>query len=77
MPKQNPEIETQLKKLGDHLRKGWAKQHTPSEKNLQVVRDAVREQWQKEREQVREKEAAPAPEPEKTQEREPDEPDRD
>lgn len=73
-PKPPDDIEANLRKLGQHIREGWAKKHVPSERSLQTVRDAVREQWQKEREEALNKPATP--EPEKTIEREPDEPDR-
>ena len=74
MPDQNNDAEAKLKKLGHHLRSGWAKQQVPSEKSLETVRGAVREQWQKEREETRDKPAAPTPE--KTKERQPPEPER-
>lgn len=41
---------------------GWEKQTIDSEKNLATVRGAVREQWQKER-QENLKKPAPTPEP--------------
>jgi hypothetical protein len=73
MPDQNTDAEAKLKKLGHHLRLGWQKQQVTSEKSLETVRGAVREQWQKERE---EKLAEP-PAPDATREkgREPEEPD--
>jgi hypothetical protein len=73
MPKQNPDAEAALKKLGDHLRLGWAKKHPVSDKSLESVKNTVREQWEKE--QVTERPSKPAPSPTK-QQRKPSEPDR-
>jgi hypothetical protein len=74
MPKQNPDAEAALKKLGHHLRLGWAKKHPVQDKSLESVRDTVREQWEKE--QVAEPKRKPAPSPTKEQQRKPPEPDR-
>jgi hypothetical protein len=74
MPKQNPDAEAALKKLGHHLRLGWAKKHPVQDKDLESVRDTVREQWEKE--QVSEPKKRPTPSPTKEQQRKPPEPDR-
>jgi hypothetical protein len=49
MPEPNPELNAALQKLGEHLRKGWEKKHPVSDKSLESVRDAVREQYEQER----------------------------
>jgi hypothetical protein len=72
MPKQNPDAEAALKKLGHRLRLGWAKEHPIQDKNLESVKGTVREQWEKE--QVREPKTKPAPGPTKVQQRKPQEP---
>jgi len=73
MPDQNIDAEAKLKKLGHHLRLGWAKQPIDTEKNLETVRGAVREQWHKERNEALAKPDAPSPE--KAKDRQPPEPD--
>jgi hypothetical protein len=73
MPNQKTDAEAALKKLGHRLRLGWAKEHPIQDKNLESVRDTVREQWEKE--QVREPKTKPAPSPTKEQQRKPPEPD--
>ena len=73
MPKQNPDAEAALKKLGDHLRLGWAKKHPVSDKSLESVKNTVREQWEKE--QVTERPSKPAPAPAKDKSRKPEGPD--
>ncbi|MGP8201159.1 MAG: hypothetical protein ACLQU4_16840 [Limisphaerales bacterium] len=74
MPKQNPDAEAALKKLGHHLRLGWAKKHPVQDKDLESVRDTVREQWEKE--QVAERPSKPTPSPTKDRKPKPPEPDR-
>jgi hypothetical protein len=76
MPKQNPDAEIALRKLGRHLRQSFAKKHPIPEKSLETVRHAVREQWDKEQEAKRHKKAEPD-EPQKRDRREPPEPDQD
>ncbi len=77
MPDQNTDAEAKLTKLGHHLRLGWEKQPIDTEKNLETVRGAVREQWQKERSEALAKPATPPPAQDKGREVEPLEPDRD
>jgi hypothetical protein len=73
MPKQNTDAEAALKKLGHHLRLGWAKKHPVSDKSLESVKNTVREQWEKE--QVTERPSKPAPAPAKDKSRKPEGPD--
>jgi hypothetical protein len=71
MPNQNTDADAALKKLGNHVRLGWAKKHPISDKSLESVRDTVREQWEMERQTTRT--AKPAP-PAKSKSRKPEEP---
>jgi len=73
MPNKHTDAEAALKKLGDHLRLGWAKKHPVSDKSLESVKNTVREQWEKE--QVAERPSKPAPAPAKNKSRKPSEPD--
>ena len=73
MPNKNTDAEAALKKLGHHLRLGWAKKHPVSDKSLESVKNTVREQWEKE--QVTERGSKPAPAPAKDKSRKPDGPD--
>jgi hypothetical protein len=75
MPKQNPDAELALHKLGQRIRDGFAKKHPTPDKSIQTVRDAVREQY--EQEQAAEREKKPAPDAAKEQERRPQEPEQD
>ena len=68
-------MEEKLKKLGHHLRIGWAKKHPVENKDLESVKGIVREKWEKE--QVTERPSKPAPAPAKDKSRKPEEPDRD
>ena len=72
MPNKHTDAEAALKKLGHHLRLGWAKKHPVSDKSLESVKNTLREQWEKE--QVTERPRKPAPSPSKKQERKPLEP---
>jgi|GEM_PF-2257703 len=73
MPKQNPDAELALHKLGQRIREGYAKKHPTPDKSLETVKDAVREQYEQEQKAEREKKPTPdaAPKPE----RHPSEPD--
>jgi len=73
MPNQNTDTEAALKKLGQRLRSGWAKQHPVSDKTLESVKGTVREQW--EQEQVAERPRKPATPPAKSRQPKPPEPD--
>ena len=73
MPKQNPDAEAALQKLGHRLRLGWAKEHPIQDKNLESVKGTVREQWEKEQEVGRENK--PKPDVAKEQQRQRPEPD--
>jgi hypothetical protein len=73
MAKPNPDAELALHKLGQRIREGYAKKHPTPDKNLETVKDAVREQY--EQEQKAEREKRPAPEAEKEQQQQPPEPD--
>ena len=74
MPNQTADDEAKLRKLGKRLREGFTKKHPVSEKSIETVRNAVREQWEKE--QVAEPRKKPAPEVAKQPEQKPPEPDR-
>jgi hypothetical protein len=69
--------EAKLTKLGQQLRLGWEKRPMDTEKNLETVRNAVKQQWQKERQETLAKPApqAPAPDKAKGKDVEPPEPD--
>ena len=73
MPDDTTNAEAKLKKLGQRVRAGFAKQHPISEQSIQTVRRAVREEWQREQEVKR---SQPSPKPAKTRERKPPEPER-
>ena len=73
MPNENTDAEAALKKLGDHLRLGWAKKHPVSDKSLESVKNTVREQWEKE--QVTEHPSKAARAPAKDKSRKPEGPD--
>jgi hypothetical protein len=77
-PSPEADLDAKFKKLGHHVRLGWEKQEIDTDKNIATAKAAVKEQWQKEREEYLAK-PAPTPEPEKTKgkEIEPPEPDRD
>jgi hypothetical protein len=71
MPKEKPDAEAALQKLGQRLRAGMAEQH-PAQ-NLEIVRGAVREQYEQEKAAKREKKTAP--DAAKAPQRKPPEPD--
>jgi hypothetical protein len=71
MPKQKPDAEAALQKLGQRLRAGMADLHPAH--NLETVRGAVRERYEQEQAAARGK--PPAPGPTKDQQRQPPEPD--
>jgi hypothetical protein len=73
MAKPNTDAELALHKLGQRIRDGFAKKHPTTDKSIQTVRDAVREQY--EQEQAAEREKKPSPEAEKELGRQPEEPD--
>ena len=68
MPKQKPDAEAALQKLGQRLRGGMAVKHP--EPNLEAVRGAVRKQYVQE--QTAQRDAKPAPDAAK--DRQPPEP---
>lgn len=70
MPKQKPDAETVLRKLGQRLRAGLAEQQPAQD--LEVVRGAVREQY--EQEQAAKRGKKPAPDAAKVPQRKPPEP---
>ena len=59
MPKITPDAEESLRKLGQRLREGWAKEHPVPAKSLQAVKEAVRDQWEQEQETKKVKEPEP------------------
>ena len=72
MPDPNTDAGEKLRKLGQRVRAGYAKQH-PAQ-NLDTVRGAVREQYEQGQEAKRSKAVEPEP-PSPTKQREPEEPD--
>ena len=66
MADENKDAEAKLEKLGHHLRLGWEKLPLDTDKNLKTVRAAVKEQWQKERQEALDKPSPPPPTPDKT-----------
>ena len=60
MPNKHTDAEAALKKLGHHLRLGWAKKHPVSDKSLESVRKTVRDQWEKEQTVKPAKKSGPA-----------------
>ena len=74
MPDDTAKAEAKLRKLGERLRKAWAKRHPISEKSLETVRGAVREQWEKE--QSTQRDQTPKPGPDKSRGRELSDPER-
>jgi hypothetical protein len=75
MPKQNPDAELALHKLGQRIRDGWAEKHAMPDKSLETVKNAVREQY--EQEQAAEREKKPTPDAGKEPDRQPPEPEQD
>lgn len=74
MPDQNTDAEAKLRKLGQRLRQGFVRQHPVPQRSLDTVRDAVRQEWEKEQTAARRTLAKRGPA--KTKPREPQEPDR-
>jgi hypothetical protein len=72
MPREQKDAQAALKKLGQRLRQGWAKQHPVPEKSLEIVKDTVREQWEQDHKAKRTKKMGNTP----TKGREPEGPDR-
>ena len=75
MPDENTDAAAKLKKLGQRVRDGWAKQHPMPEASRDTVRQTVREEWQ--REQAIKRAKPTAPDVSKTRKPEPPEPDQD
>jgi len=50
MPNEKTDAEVKLEKLGQRLRAGWAAQHPADDRDLESVRGAIREQWEREQE---------------------------
>jgi hypothetical protein len=50
MPNEKTDAETKLEKLGQRLRAGWAAQHPADDRDLESIRGAIREQWEREQE---------------------------
>jgi hypothetical protein len=48
MPEKSTDAGAKLKKLGERLRAGIAKRHPITDKNLDIVRQTMREEWQRE-----------------------------
>jgi len=73
MPSDHTDAERKLKKLGERLRDGWAKQNPLPQQSIDTVRQTVREEWQREQAMKREKRP---PAPSKSRDRQPPEPER-
>ena len=72
MPDEKSNAEDKLRKLGQRVREGWAKKHPTSEKQIQIIRGVIREDWEKEQKEKRL--AATRRKPAKSKEAEPPEP---
>jgi hypothetical protein len=72
MPDSHSDLGEKLRKLGQHLRVGWAIKHPVEQKDLESVRDIVREKWEKE--QAIKSKLKPSPSRPKEQQRKPPEP---
>jgi hypothetical protein len=73
MPEQSTDAAAKLKKLGERIRAGIAKRHPIADKSLDIVRQTVREEWQREQTAKRSK---PPITRAKTRDRKPPEPER-
>jgi hypothetical protein len=73
MPEQSTDATAKLKMLGERIRAGIAKQHPVADNSLDIVRQTVREEWQREQTAKRGK---PSITPTKTRDRKPPEPER-
>ncbi len=73
MPEKTIAAVAKLKKLGERIRAGIAKRHPIPDKCLDIVRQTVREEWQREQTAKRSK---PSVTPTKTRDRKPPEPER-
>lgn len=71
MPREQQDAEASLRKLGQRVRAGYAKQHPISDKSLETVRATVRADWELEQKaKAVQKLAAPS----KSRDRKPEEP---
>ena len=52
MPERLTPLENKLRKFSERLHRGWAKLHPVTEQHLDVVRQAVRQQWAQEQRQA-------------------------
>jgi len=73
MPEKITAAAAKLKKLGERIRDGIAKRHPIATKTLDIVRQTVREEWQREQTAKRSK---PPITRAKTRDRKPPEPER-
>jgi hypothetical protein len=73
MPEKLTDAAAKLKKLGERIRAGIAKRHPIADKGLDIVRQTVREEWQREQTAKRNK---PSITPTKTRDKKPPEPER-
>jgi len=62
MPDDTTQDADKLRKLGQRIREGFAKEHPVPGKSLETVRDAVRKAWEQER---ADKQERPPPERER------------
>lgn len=73
MADENTAAAGKLKKLGQRVREGWAKNNPIPDQSFDTIRKAVREEWQREQTQKRGKSS---PAPGKSREQNPPEPER-
>ena len=59
MADQNNDADAKLKKLGQRVREGMTKEHIDPERSVQTIREALREQWEKEQKARREAASPP------------------
>ncbi len=72
MPRENTDAEAALRKLGQRVRAGHAKQHPIPDTSIETVRTTVREEW--EQEQQANRQIKPGPDTSKGRQRKPPEP---
>lgn len=73
MPNENKDADGALRKFGQRLRQGWAKEHPTPERSIEKVKETVREQWEQQRKTTRGQPSTSSPTKERP--REPEEPD--
>jgi len=69
MPKEKPDAELVLSKLGQRLREGFAQKHPTQDKDLEMIKTTVGEQYSQEQKTKRERKPGRDASKEKEQER--------